>query len=446
MSNSINAEFNMQLISGPSKKPSPSVSNRMPTVLYLINQYPAISHTFIKREVLALERLGVAVVRVAARGGKELVDPGDLAEEKRTIYLLQRPFALLRATISSLLLRPRGFGKALLTTLRMMRRSDRGPLLHAFYFVEACGVASIARDAGATHLHAHFGTNPAELALIASHLSGLSYSFTVHGCGEFDKPEFLALEAKIEAAAFVVAVSYYGRAQLYRWCKLSDCWKIKLIRCGIDEQFQAMSEVERCEAPRFVCVARFSREKGLDILIKAAAAMVANGHKFEVIIVGDGEGRKEFEILVAALGLSGTVRLRGWLNNADVRREIIGARALVVSSLAENLPIVIMEAMALRRPVVATQIAGIPELVIPRETGWLAAAGAPEALAAAMTECLLAPREQLEAMGRKGRERVLALHDVDREAAGLADLFATSVSQQNDIVIAEDRHLSAAVR
>ena len=158
--------------------------------------------------------------------------------------------------------------------------------------------------------------------------------------------------------------------------------------------------------------------------------MASAGHKFELVIVGDGQDREALESLIAALGLSGTVRLAGWLSGAEVRREMIGARALVVASLAENLPVVIMEAMALRRVVVATQIAGIPELVIPGETGWLAPASSIEGLATAMTECLLASREELSAMAERGRERVLALHDANHEAALLTDLFLKIASRQ----------------
>ena len=122
----------------------------------------------------------------------------------------------------------------------------------------------------------------------------------------------------------------------------------------------------------------------------------------------------------------------------------MGARALVVSSFAENLPVVIMEAMALRRPVVATHIGGIPELVIPRETGWLVPPSSVDELATAMTECLLASREELSSMGRRGRERVLAMHDVDREAAALADLFAEIIPRQCDAIGAAQPRLSAA--
>jgi len=414
------------------------------TVLYLINQYPAISHTFIKREVRALERLGVRVVRVAARPGKALVDPGDIEEKEHTTYLLQQPLGLLLAVVRLLLLRPNRFAKALATSFRSMRKSDCGPLAHLIYFVEACGVASLVRGAAASHIHAHFGTNPAEVALLASQLSGVTYSFTVHGYDEYDKPAFVGLRQKIGGSAFVAAVSYYGRSQLYRWCNPVDRSKIKLIRCGLEKQFHNAAEDASSEAARFVCVGRLCREKGQDILVRAAAMMAAAGHKFEVVMVGDGEIRAELEDLIAVHRLTGTVRLLGWLSTADVRREMIGAQALVVPSLAENLPVVIMEAMALRRPVIATQIAGVPELVIPRDTGWLVPAGSAEELASAMTECLLASREKLSAMASRGRDRVLVLHDVDREAAALVELFAEAVSRQSDAMDVREPRLATA--
>ena len=326
----------------------------------------------------------------------------------------------------------------------MMRRSDRGPFIHLVYLIEACRVASLVRSLGAAHIHAHFGTNPAEVALLASQLSGVTYSFTVHGCEEYDKPEFIALREKIRGAAFVASVSNYGRAQLYRWCDDIDRNKIKLIRCGLEDAFHGMADDAPNVTARFICVGRLCLLKGYDVVIEAAAVMATAGHKFEILIVGDGEARGELESLIARLRLSGTVRLGGSMSSADVRREIMGARALVVSSFAENLPVVIMEAMALRRPVVATHIGGIPELVIPRETGWLVPASSVDELAAAMTKCLLASREKLSAMGRRARERVLALHDVDREAAALADLFAENIPRHRDATDAAQPRLSSA--
>jgi colanic acid/amylovoran biosynthesis glycosyltransferase len=425
------AKMRTAIRSAPPLRSPIDISNRKPAVVYLVNQYPAVTHTFIKREVQALERLGVDVARVAARPGKALVDPGDVEEGARTTYLLRQPFRLLLAAVWSLLLSPRRFAKALATTFRMMHRSDRGPFLHLFYLVEACAVASTVRAEGAAHIHAHFGTNPAEVALLASQLAGVTYSFTVHGYDEYDKPEFIKLQTKIRSAAFVIAVSQYGRSQLYRWCDSADRPKIKLVRCGIDRQFHATVAEPPCETARFLCVGRLSREKGQDILVKAAAMMAKAGHQFELVIVGDGDTRTELERLIATHRLARVVQLRGWLSSSDVRQEMIAARALVVASLAENLPVVIMEAMALQRPVVATQIAGIPELVIPRETGWLVPAGSVEALAEAMTQCLETSAAELLALGHRGCERVRRLHDVDREATSLADLFAKQMRQES---------------
>src|SRR5262249_16539074 len=181
--------------------------------------------------------LGEKIIRVAARSGTALVDSSDVEEEKRTTYLLRNRLGLLSATLWFLLLRPHRFARALVTTLRMMRRSDRRSLLHILYLIEACGVGALVRAKGATHIHAHFGTNPAEVALLASQLSGVTFSFTVHGYDEYDKPEFIGLRTKIHGSAFVASVSYYGRSQLYRWCDGNDQGKIKLIRCGLEENF-----------------------------------------------------------------------------------------------------------------------------------------------------------------------------------------------------------------
>jgi colanic acid/amylovoran biosynthesis glycosyltransferase len=117
------------------------------------------------------------------------------------------------------------------------------------------------------------------------------------------------------------------------------------------------------------------------------------------------------------------VRITGWISSDQVRDEILAARALVLPSFAEGLPVVIMEAMALRRPVISTFVAGIPELVDPGEHGWLVPAGDAGALAAAMLACLDAPPETIARMGEAARSKVLEHHDVDKEAGKLIDLF-----------------------
>ena len=161
--------------------------------------------------------------------------------------------------------------------------------------------------------------------------------------------------------------------------------------------------------------------------MEAAQRLAARGVEFELVLVGDGEMRADIEALIKRHNLQDRVRITGWISSDQVRDEILAARALVLPSFAEGLPMVIMEAMALRRPVISTFVAGIPELVHPGEHGWLVPAGDVEALAEAMQACLDAPVDTLARMGEAAHERVLARHSVDTQAAKLGKLFQTAV-------------------
>jgi glycosyltransferase involved in cell wall biosynthesis len=133
--------------------------------------------------------------------------------------------------------------------------------------------------------------------------------------------------------------------------------------------------------------------------------------------------RPQIEELITRHGLQSHVRITGWISSEQVRTEILAARALVLPSFAEGLPVVIMEAMALRRPVLTTYVAGIPELVRQGENGWLFPAGAVDELTAALADCLAQPVEVLQRMGEAAYQRVLERHDIDTEATKLAHLF-----------------------
>ena len=397
-------------------------------VAYLINQYPKVSHSFIRREILALERHGMEVLRVAMRGWDgELVDADDRRERERTRYALQGgAAALLCASLGQLLRAPRRFLVALRLALKMAGNADRPLPIHLVYLAEACWVARQLQQEGSRHLHAHFGTNSAEVAMLTHMLCGIPYSFTVHGPDEFDRPEFIGLGEKIRRSAFVVAVSLYGRSQLFRWVGQEQWGKVKVIHCGLENAFHDGPATWPPDQPRLVCVGRLCEQKGQLILIAAAAALARDGIEFELVLAGDGEMRAQIEAEITRHRLGEKVRITGWIDGAQVRHEIESARALVLPSFAEGLPVVIMEAMALRRPVLATYVAGIPELVVPGETGWLVPAGSVTDLVAAMKACLVMSVDALQSMGNKARERVLLRHDIDRESARLADLFRES--------------------
>jgi colanic acid/amylovoran biosynthesis glycosyltransferase len=395
----------------------------------LVNQYPTVSHSFIRREILALADRGVAIERVSMRGwDKPLVDPADFAEREKTTYLLKDGLGKLAvAALRELARRPARFLRALLLALRMSRASDKSVFHHLVYFAEACALATIVRARHIDHVHAHFGTNSTDVALLASVLTGIGYSFTVHGADEIDKPIALNLPEKVKLARFAVAVSNNGRGQLYRWCD-NDHWsKIHVVHCGVDDAFLADTAQPVAAGTALVCVGRLCKEKAQLLLIDAAAILAREGHDFSIVLAGDGDMRPQVEAKIAHHGLADRVTITGWIPSSRVKDEMTKARALVLPSLMEGIPVVLMESMALQRPVVTTYVGGIPELVRDAQDGWLVPAGSTEDLAAALRACLTATPEVLAAMGRSGRSRVAEQHSVVTEAGKLAALIETSV-------------------
>jgi len=403
---------------------SPISSPTMKTIAYLVNQYPKVSHSFIRREIAALEASGLKVERYSIRSCEgELVDEADKQELRRTRVVLQvGMMGLLWGLLRTAATRPGQFWQALGLALKLSLSSDRGIAHHLAYLAEAGVLLGWFVEANVQHVHAHFGTNSTTVAMLCRVLGGPPYSFTVHGPEEFDKVREIALPEKIDRAAFVVAISSFGRSQLYRWCPQLQWSKIHLIHCGVDAEFLTQT-APLPTVPRLVCVGRLCEQKGQLLLLQAAGLLASEGLQFQLILVGDGPMRSQLEASIDRLHLQAHVTILGWASGAEVRQQIMMARAMVLPSFAEGLPVVLMEALALGRPVISTYIAGIPELVESNICGWLLPAGAVEPLAEAMRTALLATPETLALMGRAGRDRVVVQHNIATEAAKLAALL-----------------------
>jgi len=393
-------------------------------VAYLVNYYPKVSHTFIRREIAALETLGYEVERYAIRdSGEEIVDEADRREAQRTRLILSvgAPTAAI-TTLQVALANPGRFIEAIKLTTRIGMASDRGVLRNFAYLAEACVLLGWLRDAKVQHVHAHFGSNSTAVAMLCHLLGGPGYSFTAHGPEEFDKPLAMSLGEKITRSRFAVAISSFGRSQLMRWCEHPHWSKVHIIHCGLDADFLASTAPPLPDSPRLLNIGRLSGQKGQLLLVEAFAGVVAKRPDAELVLVGDGELRGEIERAIERLGLQKNVSITGWASNARVREELGKARCLVLPSFAEGLPVVIMEALALGRPVLTTYVAGIPELVS-AECGWLVPAGAIEPLTEAMLEVLATDVATLTARGAEGQRRVRAMHDANTEAKTLGELF-----------------------
>lgn len=395
------------------------------SLAYLINQHPKCSQSFIRREILAIEAQGLPIKRFSIRSGEALiVDPADQTElEKTRVILDVGLLGLVQAVLKTALCQPRAFCQALKFTDNIGAKADRGRLLHFVYLAEACVLKGWLKREGISHLHVHFGTNSTTVALLCRRLGGPTYSFTVHGPEEFDRVSGIALAEKIKQAAFVVGISSFGRSQLYRWCDHRDWPKIHIVHCGVDDAYLTQPIDPIPTAPHLVCVGRLCEQKGQLLLVEAVRRLVAEGVACRLTLVGDGEMRPAIAAQIRLHQLESHIILTGNATGDAVQKHLLSARALVLPSFGEGLPVAIMEAMALGRPVVTTYIAGIPELVQPGWNGWLVPAGSVEALVEALRSVLGATVEQLEVMGQHGAAAVAREHNIHTEAQKLVRLF-----------------------
>ena len=387
---------------------------------YLLTSYPMTSTTFIRDEIAAIEAAGQPVIRFANKPwATPLVDPEDVAERARTEYLLTAAGALaaLAEAVAAL--------PALIAALPLWRRvyaqAGEGLARHIGYLVQALAFRRRARAAGVDHVHVHFSTNAATVAMLARAMGGPAYSFTVHGPDELVAPARASMADKVVHAAFVVAITDYCRGRVAAEAP-DHADKVIVVPCGIDlAKFEPVT-AGSAQRDRLVCVGRLCANKA-QVLIPTVIAAVRDAHPVvRIDLVGDGEARGEIEAEIARHGVGDNVRILGWANAETVRAEIGGAAALLLPSLAEGLPIVIMEALAMGRPVITTRIAGIPELV-DAGCGWIVPPGEAAPLVEALRAFLATSDVDRAALGAEGRRRIEARHDVRKSAAMLLAAF-----------------------
>jgi len=403
---------------------SPSTPAADGPVLYLTGRYPAPSHTFILREVAALRRQGVEIRTATVRrpSERDLIGPEERAEHAATFAVLpaaRNPFRLLSDHVASALRAPGRYAGALVLALRTGRPGVRGLLYQLFYFAEAAVLARHAARHGAVAIHNHFADSSASLAMIAAHMAGLPFSYTLHGPAELFEPRSWRLDAKVARARVTVCISHFARSQAMLFSDSAHWDRLRIVHCGVEPERYADTPPPSGDGPRLVFVGRLTAIKGVRVLLDALAQ--ARLPAAELTLVGDGDERAALEAEARRLGL--TARFLGYRAQAEVAAELARADALVLPSFAEGVPVVLMEAMAAGRPVIATRVGGVAELVEDGASGFLVAPGDAAGLAGALARLAALPAEARAAMGAHGRETVRAEFDIDREAARLAALF-----------------------
>ncbi len=393
---------------------------------YITSAYGRASDTFIRNEIHELRRLGYFVSTFSVRRPESVheVDEDVTSERANTTYILAAGVAkLFAATIVEFLRNPIRFCKALRLVHQLTGDGLKNRLREVAYFGEAAFLASRLRQKRIEHIHDHIGENSAVVAAVAAQLAKISFSLTIHGSNIFYAADQFRLARKIHRSKFCICISHYARSQCMMFTPTSDWPKLRIVRCCISPFFITTESTRVADVPHFVTVGRLSSEKGQLLLIDAFASLADQNFRASLTIIGDGPLRSTLQSRIDSLNLQEQVKISGWTSSAEIMKQLQLARAFILTSFAEGLPVVLMEALALERPVISTCIAGIPELVRPGENGWLVPAGDVQALADAMREALETPVERLIEMGKSGRKSVIERHDIRKEVAKLASLF-----------------------
>lgn len=397
-------------------------------IAYFTGEYPRATDTFIQREIAGLRQLGATISTFAVRRPHptQLTGPEQQQELAQTTYLLPtHPWKFVRAHLSLLRRSPQRYRQALHLAFTTPQPGFKGLLYQMFYFLEAGLLAHTLQHLNLQHLHNHFATSSGTVAMLAAALSGCSFSFTLHGPYIFFEPHGWHLTTKIHQAHFISCISYYCRSQAMVFAPTSDWERLHLIHCGIDpSHYQPVSHQGR--GTRLLYIGRLAVVKGLPILLSSLAQLIPSHPDLSLTLVGDGPDRDTLEQMVRDLNLSSHVHFVGYQTQTQVRDRLQASDLFILSSFAEGIPVVLMEAMATGLPVIAPQIAGIAELVEDSISGYLVPPGDPDTLAQRI-EPLITNPELRASLGQAGRHKVEQDFNIHTETQRLHKIFQQTI-------------------
>ena len=398
------------------------------SVAYVVSTWPRLSQTFVLNEVLALEKKGlpVRIFSVKDPGGEPVhASVSQVRASVTYLSLKGRRRPVWVANLDLAWRQPRCYFRGLLEAARYR---SFGVLRH---FLQAAYLAALLRREPAVHLHAHFATAPALVAMFASQLSGTPYTFTAHARDIYvdTRPELL--RKQMHHASAVVTVSEYNRRHLLQQLNPATPGKVVCIYNGIDpSQFPfRWPRAGDPGPPVILSVARLVEKKGLEDLIDAAAILRAQGLSFRVEIIGAGPLWSALQVRIVRHGLEGIVTLMGAQPQEIVRQAYDRAALFVLPCVItadgdrDGIPTVLLEAMLSGVPVVSTPVSGVPELIESDSSGVLVTPNNARILAHTLAKLIGDPclRDRL---ARSARTRVESEFSIERSSSQLLALFS----------------------
>jgi colanic acid/amylovoran biosynthesis glycosyltransferase len=392
---------------------------------YFTSMYPRATDTFIQREVLGLRARGVDVRTFSVRKSSTDHDVGaDLIKEKSNTYFIL-PVNILKLIVENLRImisHPLLYISALNLAIRTRRPGLRGFVLQFFYFQEAVVFAKEIRHQGISHIHNHFGDSSGTVALLASRLSKIGYSMTIHGPHIFFDPTHWALKEKLRYSRFVVCISHYCLSQMMLFSDKSDWHRLQIVHCGVDVSHPIQPQI-RQKAHKLLYSGRLAVEKGLPVLFESLSLLVERKYQFELTLLGDGDDRNMLELLGQKLNIEKRLVFVGFVDQTQVREYLEKSDIFILPSLAEGVPISLMEAMFFGVPVIGTSVGGVSELIESGNTGIIVPPAAPIELANAIAR-YIDDVELRKHVSKLGREKILTDFNLDKQLDELISLFS----------------------
>ena len=411
---------------------------RLPAIAYIAQTFPALTQTFVYREVDQLRALGYSLITSAIWKPKT----DTLSAESRHhvdgsfyVFPIHWP-RFIQAHMQTIAKHPWRYIATLFFVVTRHGETVQNRLRTFYQFLEAVSLLPDFKKNGVVHIHAHFSINAATIALILSRLLKITFSFTAHNIFFTDR---ILLKEKVESARFIAAISGFSKQYLLDLVPgNNNTEKIHIVHCGLSpDEFSSRKSLRRNQAPILLFLAQLEERKGAKYLVEACRLLGESDVDYECILIGDGPQRDELKALINNYGLEEKIQLMGALPQEDLKDYFIQADIFILPCVIardgdmDGVPVSLMEAMAMEMPVISTRVSGIPELIIDGESGLLVDHSDAKELSSAILKMINNQDLRLK-LGGNARQRIIEEFNIYRTSTEMGGLFSKYLDSANE--------------
>ncbi|VAX38455.1 Glycosyl transferase, group 1 family protein [hydrothermal vent metagenome] len=409
-----------------------TVSSNKLKIGYIMSRFPKITETFVLFEMREMERQGHQVELFPLQRERTSVIHNEAETYvNRAFFTPWLSFQIILAHLCYLRKSPVVYFKTVWTLVKANWGSARYLSGAILFFPKVVYLARLMQKRNIDHLHVHFASHPAMAAWVIHQFTGIPYSFTAHG-SDLHRDQHM-LQEKVADADAVITISNYNRQMILDICGQQQASRVHVVHCGIDPQDFKSKEIptpfDTGNGPfRFACVGTLHEVKGQRFLLEACSQLKEKEIDFQCHLVGDGPDQQMLKELVLRAGLDKHVQFEGRLTSTEIQELLKRLDLLVAPSVPtkcgrrEGIPVVLMEALGSGLSVIASDLSGIPEIVIDGQTGLLTPPGDSNAIAEALTR-MYYDQPLRHRLAKAGQEKVMQEFNLPINVQSLVNLL-----------------------